>query len=94
MASELAHGYLMRGLIRRGNQIGYGFGLREVYLTVEEGPLGVFSWIGHPAAVLDQKLQYLVEDITRAVTRDFCAVFACVAVRGAEDAHKDFVDDV
>ena len=83
----------MRSSVGGSDEVGHGFGLAEVELAVEVGSLGELSGVGHTAAVLDEEVQDLIDDIGGAVTGDFHGVFAGVAVRGTEDGDEGFIDD-
>lgn len=53
----------MGGCVPGGDEVGYGFGLAEVHLAVEVGALGVFAWLGHHAAVLEEEFDDALQDV-------------------------------
>ena len=59
------------------DKVGYGFGLREVEATVEEGTLGEFARTSHASTCGDEQTEDFLLDVDGAVARDFDSVFAC-----------------
>ena len=91
-AAHLVHRHAVGGCGRRGDEVGHGFGLAEVHLSVEKGALGVFARCGQGAACVQEFLQHAMENIGRAMAGDFGAVLAGVGMRPAEEADEHFVD--
>ena len=53
-ATQLIDGQLMSGFIGRGDEVGNGFGLREVEFAVEKSTLGIFARVGHAASFFNK----------------------------------------
>ena len=60
MTAQLTQSHLMGGLVGRGDEVGHGFGLREVHLAVQIGAHGELARAGHSAAVGNEQFQYLI----------------------------------
>ena len=50
MPPHLAVGHFMGCGALGCDHIGYGLGLGQVHLAVDESPLGEFPWSGHPGS--------------------------------------------
>ena len=59
------------------DEVGNGFGLREVEATIEEGTLSELARTSHASTRRDKKAEDFLLDVDRAVARDFDSVFAC-----------------
>ena len=59
------------------DEVGNGFGLREVEATIEEGTLSELARTSHASTSRDEKAKDFLLDVNRAVARDFDSVFAC-----------------
>ena len=93
-ATHLVHGHAV-GSGRGGcNEVGHGFGLAQVHLTVQEGTLGVFTRSGGTASLADEKLHHLLEDIARSVAGNFRGILTSVRVGGTEKADQHFIDNL
>ena len=92
-ASHLVHGHPVGSGRSGSNQIGYGLGLAQVHLAIQESPLGVFAGEGRTASALDETTHHLLEDVRRTMARDFRRIFAGVGVGSPKDGHQHFVDD-
>ena len=63
------------------NEVGDGFGLREVDFVVEVGAAGVFTGFGEARTGIQHGGKYRLGDGDAAVSLDFEGVFAGVGVR-------------
>ena len=59
------------------DEVGNGFGLREVEATIEEGTLGELARTCHACTSSDEQTEDFLLDVDGAVARDFDSVFAC-----------------
>ena len=59
------------------DEVGNGFGLREVEATIEEGTLGELARTSHASTCGNEQTEDFLLDVDRAVARDFDSVFAC-----------------
>ena len=65
---HLLHGNFVGGGVSGGDEVGYGFCLAEIHLAVEVCTLGVFAWLGHRAAMLEEEFYDALQDVSRTVT--------------------------
>ena len=90
-SAHLVHGHAVGGGRGRGDEVGHGFGLAQVHLSVEEGALGVFARPCGAAPLADEQLHHLLEDVGRAVAGYLHRVLARVRMGCAEEADQHFV---
>lgn len=83
----------MGGLVGRSYEVGYGFGLTEVELSVEEGTLSKFTRLCLLASKLNETLDDSVHNETGTMAGDFDRIFTCVAVWGSKKAEENFVNN-
>ena len=94
MPFELPYGQQMRSTIAGSNEIGHGFGLTQIHLSVKISTLRIFSRLCLSTTTVDKQLQYFSQDILAAVTTDFRAIFASIGMRSTENRDQYFVDDI
>ena len=68
-APHLGRGHGVRSPGIGSDQIGDGFGLREVHPACEEGPNGKFARLRHTSAGAKQECDDFGDDVVRTVTR-------------------------
>ena len=93
MSTKLGECHVVGGSAIRSYEIGYGFGLTEVELSVEEGTLSKFTRLCLLASKLNETLDDSVHNETGAMAGDFDGIFTCIAVGGTEKAKEDFVNN-
>lgn len=77
-----------------GDEVGYGFGLRQVEFAVGEGPPGELAGGGQAAALTQQQGDDLLLYVGRTVARNLYGVFAGEGVGGNEEGGDDVVEGV
>ena len=93
-AAHLVHGYAMSGGRTGGDEIGYGFGLREVETAVGKGTSGKFAGGGSATATVYEGLYDVLGDVGRAVAGYLDRVLSGIGVRGTEERDNDLVEQV
>ena len=93
-ATHLLDGQAVRGGRGGGDEVGHGFGLRQVELAVDEGAAGELAGGGQPAALAQQQGHDLLLYVDGAVARDFDGIFAGEGVGGDEEGGDDVVEGV
>jgi len=92
VAAQLAHGEVVLRLGLRCDDVGHGFGLREVEFAVEKGALCEFARVGLPRTALLEQRHQPRGNIRRGVARDFHSVFAREGMWRAIDGEHGFVE--
>jgi len=90
-AAHLLHGHLMGCCGFGRDEVGHGFGLRQVELTVQEGAEGKFPLRSNACALLDEQLDDLLLDELGAVAGNFDGVFAGIRVGRFKKTDEYFV---
>ncbi|CDD33298.1 putative uncharacterized protein [Bacteroides sp. CAG:714] len=91
---HLIHGQPVGSRRRRGNQIGYGFGLTQVHLPVQESTLGKLSRTGGTTSVPDEKLHDLLEDVRGTVAGNLDRIFSRIGMGRMKQADQHLVDNL
>ena len=94
MTLQLAERHLVCCLVGRGDEISYGFCLREVHLAVEIGTTGVFAGFCLATSYLRKAMENLLKNVSAAMTGNLGGVLACITVGCTEHAHQYIIDGV
>ena len=54
-SAQLTQGEAVCGGRSRGDEVGYGFGLAKIHLTIEESALGIFTRCGKAASAINEQ---------------------------------------
>ena len=90
----MVHGQAVCRTALRGNQVGYGLGLRQVHLAIQKGALCKFAGSSHAATLRQQQLQNRLLNVERPVTGNFDHVFARKRMWRAEFCYQHLVNRV
>ena len=94
MTLQLAERHLVGCLVGRGDEISYGFCLREVHLAVEICTTGVFARFCLATSYLCKSMENLLKNVSAAMTGNLGGVLACITVGCTEHAHQYIIDGV
>ena len=90
--AHLVGGERVRRPRGRGDDVGHGFGLREVEFARKIGPDGEFARLGHACAGGGQQAQRFGNDVLRTVARDFGGVLARIGTGRPEYRDQHVVE--
>ena len=79
---------------REGDEVGYGFGLREVEAAVGKGASGKFARAGSSTAAVYEGQYDLLGNVGRSVAGYLDRVLSGIGVRGTEERDNDLVEQV
>ena len=91
-AAQLVQGDPVLRLRARCDEVGYRLGLCEVHFPVRKRPAGELSGPGHSAAGFAEQPEYAACYERGGVAAYLRGILARIGMRGAVDAHHDFVD--